>query len=92
MPAYAFLGNLSVQEIEGRYGFRFTGKEREYMEAHWHQNAEFASGESGWHMFDLPELLVLSDDEVGRHVLDILVAHNDRGEIHGSFEAAFDHS
>lgn len=41
-------------------------------------------------MFDLPEIIFLSDDEVGHRIFDVLCDHNSRGEIHGSFGVAFE--
>lgn len=90
MSAYVYLGSLSVAEIESRYGFTFTDDERKFMEDNWHRNAEFEHGDSGWHMFDIPEIIFLSDDEVGHHIFNILCNHNARNEIQGSFGVAFE--
>lgn len=90
MSAYVYLGSLSVKEIESRYGFTFTDDERKFMEDNWHRNAEFEHGDSGWHMFDIPAIIFLSDDEVGHRIFSILCDHNARNEIDGSFGVAFE--
>lgn len=81
------LGNLSIGQIEREYEFEFTDAERKRLKETHHPIAEFMQGESGWHMFDLPPFLMLSDGPVGREVLDIFMGHS--GEMNGSFPAGF---
>lgn len=81
------LGNLSIGQIEREYGFEFTDAERERLKETYHPIAEFKQGESGWHMFDLPPFLMLSNGPVGREVLDIFMGHSE--EMSGSFPAGF---
>ena len=83
-----YLGNLSVEQIERRYGFSFTDEERLRLKELWHQKANFADGEYGWHMFDIPEFLVVSNGDLGREALGIFQRHSDeiRGLIRGGFE------
>lgn len=85
--SYIYMGNLSVWQIEKRYGFEFTDVERERLNELWHQTAEFKDGDTGWHMFDIPEFLALSKGQVGNEVLSIFMRHN--GEIEGCFNAGY---
>ena len=85
--AYVYLGNLTVEQIERRYGFSFTEAERTRLKELWHQNAEFKDGDAGWHMFDIPEFMELSNGPVGNEVLTIFQAHSH--EMHGSFPAGY---
>lgn len=85
--ACIYLGNLSVKQIEQRYGFEFNDEERSRLEELRHQNAEFEDGDIGWHMFDIPEFLALSKGPAGNEVLSIFQRHND--EIHGCFNAGY---
>ena len=39
------LGNKTISDIERDHGFRFTDEEREFLNANWHQVAEFKDGE-----------------------------------------------
>lgn len=78
-----YLGNLSPKQIERRFEFSFTDAERKRLHELWHQEAEFKEGDVGWHMFDMPEFLFVSDGPVGREALSIFQAHSD--EMHGSF-------
>ena len=74
--ACVYLGSLSIREIEEMHGFRFTDEESEYLKATQHHKASFKDGETGWHMFDLPPFLALSNGEVGNNVLGIFSAHS----------------
>ena len=85
--AFIYLGNLSLTEIEKRYGFEFTEAERRRLHELWHQNAEFEDGESGWHMFDIPQFLVVSDDAEGQEVLEMFKRHE--GEMTGCFRGGY---
>lgn len=82
-----YLGDLTVSQIERRFEFEFTEDERERLRELHHAHAEFKDGDSGWHMFDIPEFLCLSDGPIGREVLDIFMRHN--SEIHGAFGAGY---
>ena len=82
-----FMGNLSVRQIERRFGFKFTEEERSRLEELHHPNADFKDGETGWHMFDIPEFLAISKGDVGREVLGIFKGHDD--EINGCFMAGY---
>lgn len=85
MPIY--LGCLSPEQIERRYEFQFTEEERTRLRELWHREADFKDGDHGWHMFDIPEFLCLSDGPIGREVLGIFMRHN--SEIHGAFGAGY---
>lgn len=85
--ACVYLGCLSVREIEKRYEFEFTDSERERLNELWHQTAEFKSGDTGWHMFDIPEFLAISRGPVGDEVLSIFMRHNN--EIVGCLNAGY---
>ena len=74
--ACVYLGSLSIREIEEMHGFSFTDEEREYLKATQHHKASFNDGETGWHMFDLPPFLALSNGEIGNNVLGIFSAHS----------------
>ena len=74
--ACVYIGSLSISEIEEMHGFRFTDEESEYLKATQHHKASFKDGETGWHMFDLPPFLALSNGEVGNNVLGIFSAHS----------------
>lgn len=82
-----YLGNLSPEQIERRYGFSFTDDERKRLRELWHHNADFAGGDTGWHMFDMPEFMFVSDGPIGREALAIFQAHSD--EMSGSFRGGF---
>ena len=71
-----YLGNMSVKDIEREHGFEFSGEEREALKKTHHQNADFKDGETGWHMFDIPPFLVISNGPVGHKALDIFMSHN----------------
>ena len=71
-----YLGSLTIRQIEEKHGFTFTEEEREYLKSTQHHKASFKDGETGWHMFDLPPFLAISNGKVGRKVLDIFMAHN----------------
>lgn len=87
-----YLGNLSVEQIERRYEFRFTDEERTRLKELWHQKANFSDGEYGWHMFDFPEFLVVSNGDRGREALGIFQRHSNemKGLIRGGFEQAIE--
>lgn len=70
------LGNKTISDIERDHGFRFTDEEREFLNANWHQDAEFKDGECGWHMFDIPPFLEISNGEIGRKCLNVFMKHN----------------
>lgn len=80
-----YLGDLSVSQIEERYRFEFTEEEREYLRGHHHNAAKFEDGDSGWHMFDLPPFLAISDGPIGMRVLEIFMSHS--LEMNGQFPA-----
>lgn len=82
-----YLGNLSISRIEEVHGFKFSESEREFLEQHWHTNAEFNDGESGWHMFDISPALLLSNGDIGKKCLDIFMAHN--SDFSFSFPAGY---
>ena len=74
--ACVYLGSLSIREIEEMHGFRFTDEESEYLKATQHHKARFKDGETGWHMFDLPPFLAISNGSVGNKALSIFSSHN----------------
>ena len=76
VEACVYLGSMSIREIEEMHGFSFTDEEREYLKATQHHKASFKDGETGWHMFDLPPFLALSNGSVGNKALSIFSAHN----------------
>lgn len=76
MPTCVYLGNLSINDIEHEHDFAFSDDERALLEANWHQRADFGDGVSGWHMFDIPKFLVITDDEIGHACLDAFARHN----------------
>lgn len=80
------LGNLSISDIEKVHDFKFTEGEKTFLQQHWHTNAKFNDGESGWHMFDIPPALSLSKGDIGKKCLDIFMAHN--SDFNFSFPAA----
>lgn len=82
-----YLGNLSPEQIEERFDFKFTDEERGRLHELWHRNANFKNGEHGWHMFDMPEFMFVSDGPLGREALAIFQAHS--GEMSGSFRGGF---
>ena len=82
-----YLGNLSPEQIERRYEFSFTDDERKRLRELWHHNADFDDGDTGWHMFDMPEFLFVSDGPLGHEALAIFQAHSD--EIHGLIRAGY---
>lgn len=81
------LGNKTISDIENDHGFKFTDEEREFLMANWHQVAEFRDGECGWHMFDLPPFLEISNGKIGRKCLDIFMKHNSdyKFQFHGGY-------
>ena len=87
MRVSIYLGNLSPEQIEGRFGFTFTDGERERLHELWHQDAHFEDGDHGWHMFDMPEFMFVSDGPLGREALAIFQAHS--GEMNGTFSGGF---
>lgn len=82
-----YLGNLSPRQIERRFKFEFTDAERKRLEELWHQEAHFDEGDHGWHMFDMPEFMFVSDGPLGREALAIFQAHSD--EMSGSFRGGY---
>lgn len=72
-----YLGNLSPEQIEERFDFSFTDAERIRLKELWHQNAHFEDGDHGWHMFDMPEFMFVSDGPLGREALAIFQSHSD---------------
>lgn len=82
-----FLGCLSPEQIERRYEFQFTEEERARLRELWHREAEFKDVDHGWHMFDIPEFLFVSDGPLGHEALGIFQAHSD--EIHGLIRAGY---
>lgn len=85
-----YLGNMSIDEIERRYEFSFTDEERTRLKELWHQKADFRDGEFGWHMFDIPEFLIVSNGDLGREALGIFQRHSSEmsGLFHGGFAQA----
>ena len=71
-----YLGNLSIADIENRHGFEFAEDEKEILQKYWHRNAAFEDGDVGWHMFDIPSFLCISNGDIGKKCLDIFMAHN----------------
>lgn len=82
-----YLGNLTVEQIEHRYEFSFADTERARLKELWHPVAHFDDGEHGWHMFDMPEFMFVSDGPLGREALSIFQRHSD--EMSGSFRGGF---
>lgn len=82
-----YLGNMSPEQIERRFEFRFTNEERLRLMQLWHQNAHFDDGDHGWHMFDMPEFLFVSDGPLGREALSIFQSHSD--EMQGMFRGGY---
>jgi len=82
-----YLGCLTVKQIEERYGFEFTEEQRFRLMDTMHRKAEFEDGETGWHMFDIPEFLAISKGDIGNEVLAIFQSHNE--EIHGSISVGY---
>ncbi|MBO7447421.1 hypothetical protein J6U78_03735 [bacterium] len=76
MTMEIMLGNKCVAEIEQEHGFTFADDEREFLKKHWHKVADFKDGECGWHMFDLPPFLEVSNGDIGKKCLDIFMKHN----------------
>lgn len=72
-----YLGNLSSADIEKLHGFKFTEDENEFLQKYWHRNAEFKDGDVGWHMFDIPDFLCISNGDIGKKCLGIFMNHND---------------
>lgn len=71
-----FLGNLTIEDIEKEHEFMFSDEERQFLKDNWHQNASFVDGECGWHLFDIPRFLVVSNGNVGKQCLNIFMNHN----------------
>lgn len=71
-----FLGNLTIEDIENEHNFMFNDEERQFLKDNWHQNASFVDGECGWHFFDIPRFLVVSNGNVGKECLNIFMNHN----------------
>lgn len=82
-----YLGNLSIFDIEKVHDFKFSEDEKTFLQQHWHMNANFEDGESGWHMFDIPPTLSLSKGDIGKKCLDIFMAHNN--DFNFSFLAGY---
>lgn len=82
-----YLGCLSPEQIERRYEFQFTEEERARLRELWHREAHFEDGDHGWHMFDIPEFLFVSDGPLGHEALAIFQAHSD--EMRGSFQGGY---
>lgn len=74
--ACIYLGDLTIEQIEREHDFRFTDEERELLRKTHHEKAHFMDGESGWHMFDVPPALVISNGPIGHKALDVFMAHN----------------
>lgn len=70
------LGNKTISDIEKDHGFSFTDDERDILQKYWHPVADFKDGECGWHMFDLPPFLEISNGEIGKKCLDVFMKHN----------------
>jgi hypothetical protein len=82
-----YLGNLSIADIENQHGFEFVEDEKEVLQKYWHRNAEFEDGDVGWHMFDIPNSLCISNGDIGKKCLDIFMAHN--SDFSFSFPAGY---
>lgn len=63
------LGNLSVNEIEGRLGIDFPENIRKFMKENHQAKAEnIAKGK--WHCFDMPFHIVCGDMETAQKIYD----------------------
>lgn len=62
-----YLGNLSINEIEGRSGVNFPDKLKEYMEPRRQENASNV-GKGKWHCFDIPFVLLCGDMETATEI------------------------
>lgn len=82
-----YLGNLGITDIENLHGFEFTEDEKEILQKYWHQKAEFEDGDVGWHMFDIPRFLCISNGDIGMKCLYIFMNHNDDFEF--QFQAGY---
>ena len=75
--AVIYLGNLSIEDIEKRTGITLTDEHRQYMNEHRQMEVNSTPIKKGfWHGFDIPFMVMASDKETAREIVDMLSVYD----------------